>query len=304
MKLQWALLCVFILYMQDKTTACDVCGCSVSGQNFGIIPKFHQHFAGLRYSYKSFASTHQPLLSTETETYSREYFSNVELWSRVRIGEKFQLFAYIPYSVISKVTSTSKYINNGPGDVSVTGMYSVINQKISTDGKMIHNLQMGGGIKLPTGDNSFETDEGWLPSIQSGTGTVDFFANINYILRFNNAGFQTEAGYRINTFNKPQDFRFGNRLNFSMRSFYIHHIRKSDIITSAGVLVENAQSNFHEGVVNELSGGNSVFGQLGIDFIYGNTGFGTSFSIPLYDNMAEGNVRSKPRIQAQALYFF
>lgn len=129
MKLQWALLCVFILYMQDKTTACDVCGCSVSGQNFGIIPKFHQHFAGLRYSYKSFASTHPPLLSTETETYSREYFSNVELWSRVRIGEKFQLFAFIPYSFISKVTSTSKYINNGPGDVSVTGMYSVINQR-------------------------------------------------------------------------------------------------------------------------------------------------------------------------------
>lgn len=51
-------LTVALLAFGSVASACDVCGCSIGGNYFGILPQFHRHFVGIRYSEQSFRSAH------------------------------------------------------------------------------------------------------------------------------------------------------------------------------------------------------------------------------------------------------
>lgn len=304
---RWILvLGTFILIsIASRVAACDVCGCAVSGHQFGILPQFQKHFAGLRYSYRSFKSVHPPLFSTDVEKVSREYFHTTDLWGRYILGSRIQLFGFIPYHHITKNENGTSLTQHGLGDITVLGMYALINQKKSDDGQWTNHLQIGGGIKLPTGASDYYTVENeWIPGIQHGTGTIDFILNTNYLMRFNNLGLSAESSWRINGRNDQQDFQYGQRFTSGIRGFYVIHIGDKSLMPSIGSSLELSARDYHEGANVDLSGGYGLYGHVGLDIFSNGFTAGLSLQPVISQNVANGNLTAGSRINAQFAVLF
>lgn len=307
MSKRWILaLCTFIISsISLQISACDVCGCAVSGHQFGILPQFQKHFVGLRYSYRNFKSVHPPLFSTDVEKVSREYFHTTDLWGRFVLGKRIQLFGFIPYQSITKNENEISIAQRGLGDITVMAMLAIINQKRSEDGKWTQHLQLGGGIKLPTGASNFlDAENEWIPGIQLGTGTTDFMLNANYLVRQNNIGLSAEYSWRVNGHNDKQDFRYGQRQTASIRGFYILDIGNTSLMPYLGATMEHSSLDYHQGAEVDLSGGNVVYGQIGLDFFSNQFSSGISIQPVITQNVANGNLTSGPRISAQFAVLF
>lgn len=110
---------VMVLLTTGSAYACEVCGCSMGGNYFGILPQFHGHFVGLRYQYRSFRSEHVPLFSESEQLISHEYFQTAELWGRWNPSKKVQLFAFVPVNFMHKQEAGITTLENGLGDVSL-----------------------------------------------------------------------------------------------------------------------------------------------------------------------------------------
>ena len=304
---RWFSFClmIFLSIFTQNVYGCDVCGCAVSGHQFGILPQFQKHFLGVRYSYRSFQSVHPPLFSTDTEKISRENFNTAELWGRYVIGKRVQLFGFVPLHHISKNEDNTSLTQGGLGDITFMGMYAIINQRTSEDGQWIHHLQAGGGIKLPTGAHDYYTIENeWIPGIQKGTGTTDFMLNANYLLRFNEVGLSAEVGWRVNGHNSKQDFKYGHRWTTGLRSFYIFRMGESSLMPSLGGMLEQSGRDNHEGAPVDLSGGYSIFIHAGLDFFSSRFTAGFSVQPTISQNVADGNLTTGTRINAQFAVLF
>ncbi|MDX1912152.1 MAG: hypothetical protein SFV22_11725 [Saprospiraceae bacterium] len=73
------LLAVGLLAMLPAASACDVCGCSIGGNYFGILPQFHRNFAGFRWAQQSFRSAHLPADARHGRFDSEEHFQTADL---------------------------------------------------------------------------------------------------------------------------------------------------------------------------------------------------------------------------------
>ncbi len=302
------ILCFFVLFVVffgQNAMACDVCGCTVSGQQFGILPQFNKHFVGIKYGYRTFTSMHPPLFSTDTASKSKESFSTFDVWGRFVIADRLQIFGFIPYQHITKVESGSGLVRSGFGDVSAIALYAVINQKKSAALPLYQNLQIGGGLKLPTGSNNFLTpDQEWIPGIQMGTASTDMLFNVSYLIRYNEIGASAECNARINGKNTGRDFKYGDRITSSIRIFYLKRLKENSILPSLGLMVENSQKDYHEGATVDLSGGTNVFGHLGLDFFSPSFTFGVQIQPAVFQHVAGGNLTSGTRIGAQFSVLF
>ncbi|MFZ1704759.1 MAG: hypothetical protein WAT79_10470 [Saprospiraceae bacterium] len=294
----------FVLLTLTDMNACDVCGCSLSGQNIGILPRFHSQLVGLRYMQSGFQSTHPPLLSTDFGKNSRESFQTLELWGRFSFRERWQLFAFIPITNIQKSEDDQSVHNRGFGDMSLLFMGTIINNKNIGQSSWYHNLQVGGGIKLPTGKNDFIFNDVWIPGLQTGTASWDFFINVNYITKVNDWAVQLESSYRINQQNKNQNFIFGNRWNSSIRLMRNFIVNNSTILPVMGANVEFAFKDKHQNIYNDFSGGYSLFYQFGAEMWFDRMGVGLHGFIPTINNIASGNIVPTFKFNAHISYFF
>lgn len=295
---------ILIFIFPATGSTCDVCGCSISGQTIGILPKFHHHFFGFRASVQSFDSYHPPLLSTDIAGSSREIFYTTEIWSRFQVANRWQVFGFVPFSFISKRQDGTRFLNTGLGDVNVMALYSLLQNRVSGSGKYMQTLQLGGGIKMPTGKTDFLVKDEWTASLQNGTGTWDFFINTMYIGRWLANGFQVEVSYRKNTKQVSRDFLFGDRIGSSFRYFYSKQIKQATIMPLAGISVEYAGQNIHEGLINDLSGGYTINATAGIEFFSNRYGIGVHGTLPVKQSMSNGYLTSDGKIQTHFTYFF
>jgi hypothetical protein len=262
---------------------CDVCGCAISGQQFGILPQFQKHFLGLRYGTRSFQTLHPPVFSTDKSTTSNERFQNIDLWGRMVVSERIQLFGFVPYNKIVKQENETTFTQNGLGDISILGMYAIINQRQSNSLPIIQNLQIGGGVKLPTGTHDALTSDGtYVPAAQLGSGSVDILANLSYIIRYQNIGLSVESSYRHNHSNNL-DFQFGHRMTNALRFFYKIDTKDISFLPH---------------------GGNGVYGQLGVDVFTSNLALGLQFQPVVFENVGNGNISSNSRFSVQSMYLF
>jgi hypothetical protein len=303
MSSKWVII-LLLWVLPQSGNSCDVCGCAIVGQSIGILPKFNNHLIGLRYTYKSFSSYHPSLLASDVPFSSQEYFHATEIWSRIALGKRWQLFGFVPYSVIVKQEENQRYSNSGLGDINMLAMYSILHNHINESGRFIQNLQIGGGLKLPTGKTNFITDDDWVASIQNGTGSWDFFINANYIGRWDKTGYQIEVNYRYNTPNKNQDFLFGQRAGSSFRLFYALETSFATIMPAAGFIFEYAAKNRHSGLFNDFSGGYAISGIAGIEIFKNHFGLGIHTTLPIEEQIGQGNVHSNWRLNTHLTYFF
>ncbi|MEO0333200.1 MAG: hypothetical protein AAF223_16195, partial [Bacteroidota bacterium] len=62
-------LFILIITTVSSSHACDVCGCSLGSNYFGILPQFDKHFVGVRWHHSSFFAQ----MNHNSELLEREY---------------------------------------------------------------------------------------------------------------------------------------------------------------------------------------------------------------------------------------
>lgn len=295
------LLFVFVTTL-STAYACEFCGCGVGNFYLGILPQFSKNFVGVRYQAQKFDSHVglHPSLATS------EYFQSTEVWGRFYPIPKLQIMSMVTYHVNKQMTTSENIYLEGLGDIPVLVNYDVINTTRDDEDYLVnHNLWMGGGIKLPTGKYKFQETptEVANPNFQLGTGSVDFFMNGLYTLRYKKVGINADVTYKLNTYNKDQ-YRFGNKFNGSASFVFIQQVGGLGIMPNVGMYVEDSGLNKSGDITITDSGGSATFVTAGLQLYWGKISIGGSYRTPVSQNLANGRIRANDRMMVHLTFLF
>lgn len=294
---------ILALVISMPVRACDVCGCGSGGGMFGVLPQSQKHFVGMRYQFRYFDSRHVALFPGDPEMKTRETYHIAEIWGRWVPHERVQVFAFLPMQWSSQQTDSARYNLLGIGDMSIQVHYVALKKTDST-GRHGHLLQLGAGIKLPTGRHDLVAQEGVvLPALQPGTGSVDIPFSLIYQAKFNKHGLALESSFRLNTTN-IKGYKFGNKATAIAR--YMYWIPRGfwTILPSAGAWFEYAAMDRDNGVRTDYTGGMALSAGGGIDVYFKSFAFQLHVSQPVWQNMGEGQISARTRIQTGLIYSF
>lgn len=292
------LLLVFIFLSPQMSFACDVCGCSVNANYFGILPQFNKNFVGVRFNQSYFDLQHTPSLFPKPEQAYSENLNRYEIWGRYFISNRLIAFVNIPWQFNMRKDQGVEQSYTGVSDASISLAYILFNTGDSVKQKWRNTLMLGSGIKLPTG--KFRSDK--PASIQTGTGTFDYHLNLIYTIRYKSYGMNADATYRINGTNDT--YKYGNRLISSFRFFYWKQQKTHSLLPNVGVLFETAQRDQSNNIPQLYTGGNGFYFSGGADIYIKRVVFGVNVSAPFAEHLNRGYARTQHRFSTQLLYLF
>jgi hypothetical protein len=281
--------------------ACSVCGCGVGSYHYGILPQFRKNFAGIRYRHSSYIST---LDDSHADAYSYETFQTAELWARFYPTKKIQAFVFVPFNFNERIEGTSINTLKGLGDIVISANYNLVNTYDSVDNILKHNLLIGGGFKLPTGE--FQAIENGLTvnqNFQLGTGSLDFLFNLIYTVRRKNIGLNTELSYSLNTTNKDE-YKFGNATRTGLTVFYVLQVNALTIMPNVGISGEFFKDNKQFDEPYPDTGGWASLYNTGAEIYYRNVALGFSYSHPDRQELFSGDVAANDRVSAHLTFMF
>lgn len=299
------ILGIILLGATGKSFACDICGCSLGGNYFGILPLYSKSFIGLRWSQAKF---HSSIGSTQyiPAQQSDDTYSKVELWGRYYLTKRIQLFAFIPYAY-NDMNGTDQVVStSGLGDISLMANYAILNTGESkSDFK--HILIAGGGVKLPTGEFDL-TDKGKIinRNFQLGTGSLDFILNAVYTVRYKKTGINLETGYKINTRNS-HEYLFGNQYHASAQLFFWQKVGAFSFLPHAGMNYEQAAMHKDGDIIQVNSGGTAWLASGGIDVYVSRFTIGANYQVPVsqqYNSDEISNIESSQRLMMSLTFTF
>lgn len=299
-----------MLLLSGSTTvvACDVCGASSGNQNLGLLPQMYRHFAGIQYQHSSFSSTHVPLSDTKPVEYSDEYYQTIQVWGRYCIGERWQLFAFVPYRYNTSTYSAFSTPSKGVGDATLLVNYAFFQTSDSSTSPIQQRLQAGIGIKAPVGayKGVSQLEKEGLPNMQPGTGAWDIPVNMNYTLRYNNTGLNLDGSFNLTTPNRD-NYKYGNRLNTQLTAFYWVQNKKLSVLPQIGGRLEYAlhdYDNYQKKWLNEQTGGYVTSAIIGLQAYYSNIGIQLQYSKPIVQEYGDGNITSLQRMDIGLMFLF
>ena len=300
-------LFILIITTVSSSHACDVCGCSLGSNYFGILPQFDKHFVGVRWHHSSFFAQMNHNSELLEREYSNDSYHQLELWGRFYLSPRIQLFTSVPYSINFMRGSHQTVTASGIGDISVLVNYTLVNTGEDVGNPWRHIWLAGGGVKLPTGD-FLQEDNGTLvnPNFQLGTGSTDFVLNTVYTVRYQNYGINLGATRQFNTEN-PEAYRFGNQWNTSAQLFYWRQMKSWSLLPNVGVYYETAEMHTDEGFRQLNTGGEAWFAQAGLDVYYQDLAIGFSFKNPINQRMnsdAIADIEAQERWTVSVIYNF
>lgn len=291
---------IFFGLLFQAAKACDVCGCAPAGNALNFLPEFQKHFVGIRYQYQGFRSLpHEDHTNTLPTT---EHFYTLQAYGRLVIHQRLHLLAFVPYRVNQRSTESDALNLSGLGDITLQAQYLIFNN-YGTNAKFRNALQVGAGLKLPSG--KFDAlDDGLMihNNMQLGSGSFDFSANIIHTLRLKAWGLNTSMMY-----NRPGEnvyqFRFGHQVNVNTRAFYLHEMKKSTLMPQVGCMYDVAGADYLRNVSQTHTGGNQWSLHAGADVYFKSFALGFQATRAIHEHMAEGHITSLTRFQCNLIYF-
>jgi len=277
---------------------CDACGCSASGGGMGFGSVYSENFVGVRYFYQQYRSKDGIF---DNSPHVRENFNTVQVWARVPIGKRVQVMALVPYQFHVREKTDGDEKISGLGDVTVLGLFNVWESRKDSVWAS-HKLQVGGGVKLPTGKYDAANNEGSVnPGFQVGTGSYDYIFAGEYLLHHKNLGLDLMASYTIKTENS-QSYRFGNQLNYGGTFFYTAEFSRFKMVPHLGVAVEQSDYNLQHGLEVPDTSGYVLFSRFGVEAGVRKLSVGVQAMMPLAQDLSAGNVEAKYRLGVNVNY--
>lgn len=293
-------LCIGLCLSSIAVYACDVCGSAAGTNGVGLLSQFHRHFVGVRYAQQHFRSGHA--LTGGQGTITREVFETATLWGRFSPHKRWQILAFIPVNRFQQQEDNLTRRTQGLGDVQINANYILLNTADSSCPTWSHYWQLGGGLKLPTGNYSQTIEnQALLPQLQVGTGSIDGNLNMVYTLRYRDMGFNADMSYFYNTQNK-QGYQFGHRQTLAGRFFYQYQYKMLRILPQIGAQYEAMDFDKQDHIKVRETGGEIVTGLTGIDVFYKRFVVGGNFQTPLYQYLGGGKVQARNRFSLHLLF--
>jgi hypothetical protein len=276
-----------LLLLEDD---CDACGCAASGGSMGFASMLNTNFLGIRYFNQSYKSTNG--LYRNSPWYN-ENFNTAQIWARIPVMKSFQFSSLIPYHFHNREIETGGQSISGIGDITVLGMYTLF-QTHNDSMIFVHNLQLGGGVKLPTGKFDEANYGSVNPSYQLGTGSWDYLLATEYSIKRKKFGLNALLNYVIKTENEKK-YRFGNQFNYAGTFFYIHQKDSFSLAPQIGFAGELYADNYQHGQKVRNTAGDIFMGKVGFEIGKDKFSFGTNVILPINQNLTGGRVEAKYR---------
>lgn len=280
----------FKSYSLASMAKCDACGCSASGGSMGFSSMLNSNFIGVRYFNQHYKSSDG--LYSNSPWYNED-FNTVQVWTRFPVYKNIQVSALIPFQFHHRETETGNQSINGLGDITVLAMYRLY-QTMKDSTYLVHTLQVGGGLKAPTGKFNEANAGNVNPSFQVGTGSWDYMLATEYIVKRKQFGFNTMLNYTIKTENQKQ-YRFGNQFNYSGTFFYLHETKTISIAPQLGFAGEVYGSNRQHSETVRKTSGDILFSKLGVEVGKKKLSMGANVMLPVNQNLASARVEAKYR---------
>ncbi|GAA4513090.1 transporter [Sphingobacterium thermophilum] len=264
--------------------ACDICGGGLGNSYNGLLTNFNKRFVGVRYHFNQLY-TQLDIHGNITALSNKEKYHTAEIWSAWNIHPKWRVMAIIPYSKIFKYNygTTSEINKSGLGDINVSTYYNLLN----TSNNSNHNVWLGIGVKLPTGEYRKEDLDTNSPNIyQLGTGSLDLIASASYDIRLDNMGLNTNLSYKWNTENSEK-YRYGNKTTLNASLYYLHAFsEKSNIRPHAGIQYEYQTKDRTLGYILDQTGGYNLNLNVGAEATIHKLAVGVFYQSPLQQNIS------------------
>ncbi len=273
--------------------ACDLCASAGGGASLGLLPLVQRHFVGVRWQTQAFYTD-----AHGSDPNSNDNFHTFDVWGRWQPHRRVQCMAVIPFQYNARRFEDGTSVSvKGWGDVSALVQFSILDPVRQSARSWQHTLQLGGGIKLPTGhfnSTSSEYTGSNLPALQPGTGSTDVMCTGLYAIRKGVWGASADMALRYAGTNQLA-YRFGNRLNASGRLFRSITTKKTNWMPYAGASLDMRQRDSDAGNTQWDTGGKAVFGTFGIETFRNNVSLHAGVQCPLYSTLSNGYV--KPRFR-------
>ncbi len=303
--MKFILFIIIVFVLHNELKSCDICGCSVSGNYFGLLPQYRKHFIGLRVHYRTYSIKHPPLFAGESVQYSNDLVFSTEIWGRYQIHKRLQLIGSMPYQFNQRKENEIKLSSNGVGDGSCFIFGNVWKTSDTSQVKIKQSISLGAGIKVPTGkhENTVVYKGLILPGFQMGSASWDFPVSLIYIAKLKSLGINTEMTYQFNTLNR-YNYHFGNRLSSALRVFYWKYRPAISVLPQLGISYEHYNSDKRKGRWVRYTGGSALWSFAGLDLYKGRWGLGINSWLPIYQNIGEKHIKMFPRITTNFLILF
>lgn len=285
--------------------SCDICGCGIGGSYIGIVPQFSNHFLGFRYRTQVFMHKDVPYSNLGNSKVIKDVYQTVELWGRYNVSPRIQIFYGLPFVFNNRVDQLKSNPIRGIGDLSATMNYIFYNSGDSLSKNLKVLFYAGTTVKLPTGKYQVRnTDKLMHPiGVQPGTGAWSNALNFGGVLRYKRLGLSSELRYIVNHTNEL-GFKPGNQTLADVNLFYWRKFGFNSFMLSTGATFEHFNKDASFKIINNLSGGNAAYLNVGADVFYRNLMCGMRLSIPMLQEINPNLPTAGNRVGLHLNYFY
>lgn len=288
------IVCLFNVF------ACEVCGCSATGNAIGAIGSSKNHMVGLTFQGRYFNSAHPALFSNELER-SSEQFLSANAVAKFQVHKRVQVIGVIPFHFNRQTKEGETTTINGLGDVSIHSRFAVIYKTDSINAKAFI-VQLGTGIKMPTGDYSKDAHETSNTFPGSGSWDIPFDANL-YLIR-SKWMLQFENAFILKTKNSS-GYHFGN--TFQSTVFSNKTIGQQSFKFSPGLGIQ-AEYLFEDRIngssTNTFNSGYLLSGVIGANLQWKQFFLLGRYSLPIIQELSKGYTTINGQFTASLFYTF
>lgn len=333
---------IIALLLSVYTNACDLCtfylGINPNDFKSFISLRYQYRQFGKTYTFDANGNQlsglrmmHNPnssIGSNNTRYTSYERYNTYSLSTMIFLTQKWRLNLNLPFAE-NYVLKNDSIIDKKAGisDVQLVLKYQLYNTKTKIDSsntlknKIIHRLTIGSGIKFPTGKYNEQSITGFQmeyapntilgspimeldPHIQTGTGSIDYIFLMEYLLKFNSFGINSNISYRINNEN-PNHFRFANRINVNGYLFYLSNFSQSiRLMPFTGINYESSNRDQLNSLDYKNSGGETTFLANGLKVFVKKFATDLMYSFPIYEYLYDDQLNNMQRFTVNLTYYF
>jgi len=313
-----------LLFFSLKTLACDLCGSFM-----GVTPYDNQSQLTLMHRYRVFngyrnyqqtsrflipgayKTIHDPTIVTDDSAIeiknhsSKDYesYKVVELRGKYFLHPSWELNFILPVQQIKTKYDEEKNTNTGMSDPTLFSGYHLIKRLNGYVTKQ--RLIAGAGIKLPMGISDKQNDEFNRMSLlnQNGTGSVDHFYYLNYMLSRKWFGIATNCMFKINGSNQYHE-KYANSYNQVLNVFAKLEFNKLKFFPAVFANYEYCNGLFVNGNLQKGTNVNVLLLGPSIDLSYNRFVLNTSFQFNVYERVSSQSLSNAGRFVVGLTYDF
>lgn len=309
------------LFFSLSSEACDICG-NFMGltpyNNRNSITLLHRYrvFNGYRNyqaqhrffptsAYRSMHAQHDTLPGSMLLHSSKDFesYKVFELRCKYFVHKRIELNAFAPLLSNRSKTNGVYESHTGFGDVSINAGFHVLLPDEEKEVK--HKLVAGLGLKLPSGNYyAHDSQSRRLPfEMQPGTGSMDGFMYLNYILMYQKLGINVNGTFKVNGQN-----RYNEKVNNSSTDFLsvFYKVKCGNVL-----LYPSIQANYEytkgleiKKVLQTSTAVNVLMLGPGLDLYYKSFSVNASWQFTAYEKVLPGDLESAGRLSLGLNYNF